>query len=457
MSHILVIDDEPGIRSVLKDVLEDEGYSVSLAEDGFKGLDILAATDIDLVLLDVWLPNLGGIDVLERIKAGQSDAEVIIISGHANISLAVQAVKMGAFDFLEKPLSLEKTITVTHNALERRNLKNENRDLKNSIFIEDNMIGSSPEMMKVKELIAQSAGSDSTVLITGENGTGKELVARQIHQKSRRSGCSFVEVNCAAIPENLIESELFGHEKGAFTGAIGRRKGRFETAHQGTLFLDEIADMSLSTQAKILRVTQELKFERIGGEQSISVDVRLIAATNKIIEQEIKEKRFREDLFFRLNVIPITVPPLRNRLDDLDELVKYFMEKFRHPSGAAVKTLAEDALGELKSYSWPGNIRELKNFIERVNIMTEDDVISRQTVLTFLSKNLDREDESGLDRYWQMKLNEAKDLFESEFIRAKLKDHVGNISQTAQELGIYPSNLYGKIKKFGIDVQKALD
>jgi len=454
MSHILVIDDEPGIRTVLRDVLDDEGYRVTLAEDGFEGLDILRDRAVDLVLLDVWLPNKGGIDVLKEIKEKWSDTEVIVISGHANIGLAVQAVKMGAFDFLEKPLSLDKTITVVQNALRLKELRKENKTLKTSIFVDDEMIGSGRLMMRVKELIEQSAGTDSRILILGENGTGKELVARLIHLKSKRKSGPFIEVNCAAIPESLIESELFGHEKGAFTNALNQHKGRFELAHQGTLFLDEIADMSLSTQSKVLRAIQELKFERIGGEESISVDVRFIAATNKNLEQLMKAKRFREDLYFRLNVIPIHVPPLRERLDDLDDLLSYFMMKFKHHAQSEPKTLTEDALAELRKYPWPGNIRELKNFVERVNIMVESLKITKDAVKQYLGSKTIEETRLHFDEYHRMKLNDAKDKFEAEFIIAKLRESNYNITQTAQSLGIYPSNLHGKIKKFGIKIER---
>ena len=454
MSHILVVDDEPGIRSVLRDVLQDEEYRVSLAEDGFECLKILENESVDAILLDVWLPNMGGIDVLRKIKDEYPDIEVIVISGHANISLAVQAVKIGAFDFLEKPLSLERTITVVRNALKLRDLRYENKSLKDSIFIEDQMIGNSAPMRRIRELIDQSAQSDSRILIMGENGTGKELVARLVHLKSRRKAGPFVEVNCAAIPETLIESELFGHEKGAFTNALGKRKGKFELAHKGTLFLDEIADMSLNTQAKVLRVLQEMTFERIGGEVSLSVDVRVIAATNKKIEREIAEKRFREDLYFRLNVIPIIVPPLRDRLEDLPELINYFVIKFKNPARAEPRRFSEDALKELTNYYWPGNIRELKNFIERVNIMVEDQVISADAVNKYLGRKRNDDTQMRLASFQGMKLNDAKDAFEREFITTKLKEYSYNISKTAQGLGIYPSNLHGKIKKLGIDVKR---
>ena len=454
MSNILVIDDEAGIRSVLKDVLEDEGYNVFLAGDGYKGLELLNLEPIDVVILDVWLPNMGGIEVLKRIKDEFPDIEVIVISGHANINLAVQAVKMGAFDFLEKPLSLDKIITVTRNALQLEKLREENRELKNTVFLEDEMIGSHPSIVKIREIIEQSAPTDARILILGENGTGKELVAREIHRKSKRARGPFVEVNCAAIPENLIESELFGHEKGAFTSAIQRKRGKFELADKGTLFLDEIADMSLSTQAKVLRAIQELKFERIGGEELISVDVRIIAATNKNIEEEIKEKRFREDLYFRLNVIPIVVPPLRERIEDIDELVDYFMRKFKPPAALEPKKMSKKAMDVLKSYHWPGNIRELKNVIERVNIMSDEEVISASTIERYLGASIKSSKGKWLHSFEGMKLTEARDLFEKEVITEKLRANDYNLTKTARELGITTSNLYNKIKKYGIEIKR---
>jgi len=454
MSHILVIDDEAGVRNVLRDVLEDEGYSVTLAEDGIQGLAALEESGADLVLLDVWLPHMGGIDVLKALKEKSRDTEVIVISGHANISMAVQAVKLGAFDFLEKPLSLDRTITVVRNALALEDLKKENRELRDTVFLEDRMIGESPPMQRVRELIDQSADTDSRILITGANGTGKELVARTIHMKSRRRNGPFVEVNCAAIPENLIESELFGHEKGAFTHALARRKGKFELAHQGTLFLDEIADMSLNTQSKVLRVLQEPRFERIGGETSISVDIRLIAATNKDIQDEIRAGRFREDLFFRLNVIPIHVPSLSERIEDLRELVGYFMTKFKRPNQPEPKRLDDGAWSALEEYPWPGNIRELKNFVERVNIMCDQPLITREQVDQYLGGTGRNDPGSRLDRYAEMKLGEARDEFERELIIEALGRHGNNISRTAQSLGIYPSSLHGKIKKLGISVDR---
>jgi two-component system nitrogen regulation response regulator NtrX len=450
MSTILIIDDEPEIRAVLRDVLEDENYHICLAGDGIEGLNILETELIDLVILDVWLPNMGGIDVLKVIKEKYPDVEVIIISGHANINIAVKAVKIGAFDFLEKPLSLEKIITVVANALKMENLRKENRDLRETLSVEDDFIGNSPAMLKIRELIRQSSESDARILITGENGTGKELIAREIHRKSKRFQGPFIEVNCAAIPETLIESELFGHEKGAFTNAIASRKGKFELAHKGTLFLDEIADMSLNTQAKVLRVIQELKFERIGSEKSIVVDIRLLSATNKNLEEEINNNKFREDLFFRLNVIPIHVPPLRERTEDIKTLIVYFMKKYKKASLLKPRSFDELALKELEQYYWPGNIRELKNFIERINIMTDEDVITRETVLQMLSKKEISTAGKDSDEFANMKLNEAKESFEKDLITKKLMENNNNIAKAAEELGISPSNLHGKLKKFGI-------
>ena len=454
MSAILIIDDEPGIRTVLRDVLQDEGHTVFLAEDGIRGLAELAANPMDLVFLDVWLPSLGGIDVLKRIREEHPDVEVVMISGHANVSLAVQATKMGAYDFLEKPLSLDRTMTVVRNALAMEDLRRENRTLKKSLFMEDRMVGSSAGITAVRELIEQAARSDSRILILGENGTGKELVAREVHARSTRAGGPFVELNCAAIPESLIESELFGHEKGAFTSAVQRRRGKIEAADRGTLFLDEIADMSLVTQAKVLRVLQEMRFERIGGEESITVDVRVISATNKDMGEQIRKGRFREDLYFRINVVPILVPPLRERIEDMPALVSYFMEKFKRPSAQEPKSVSEDGMKLLCSYHWPGNIRELKNFVERVNIMAEEPVIGAASVKAFLGASEREETASAVADYAGMTLAEARDRFERELIGARLREHGGNISRAAAALGVYPSNLHSKMKKLKMTAEK---
>jgi two-component system nitrogen regulation response regulator NtrX len=454
MSMILIVDDEEGIRQVLSDCLRDEGYRVVLAEDGFQALRLLSEEPVELAILDVWLPNMGGIEVLQRIKAEYPEVEVVVISGHGNINLAVQAVKLGAFDFLEKPLSLEKTITVVQNALRLEQLKRENRSLKAGLAEEDRMIGSSPGIQRVRELIEQSAASDARILILGENGTGKELVAREIHRLSSRAAGPFVEVNCASIPETLIESELFGHEKGSFTGAVNRRKGKFELAHRGTIFLDEIADMSLATQAKVLRVIQELSFERVGGELPVHVDVRLIAATNKNIQEETRLGRFREDLYFRINVVPIHVPALRERLGDLDALLAYFLERFQRAGENTPRRLSPEALEALAAYSWPGNIRELKNFVERVTIMAEGEQITADTVRRYLTIHEERERDEAYRGFEAMKLSEARDEFEREFLLRKLEELGGNVSRASEALGITPSNLHNKIKKYGINLKE---
>jgi two-component system nitrogen regulation response regulator NtrX len=454
MTRILVVDDEDGIREVLQEILEDEGYEVFAAEDGLAALSTLKTEPIDLVILDVWLPQKGGIEVLEEVKETYVDMPVIVISGHGSIDVAVKAVKMGAFDFLEKPLSLEKVVTLVRNALELQKLRRENRELRNSLQPRQQMIGRSPQLDRIRSIIDQSAETDSTILITGENGTGKELVAREIHRKSRRAHAAFVEVNCAAIPDTLIESELFGHEKGAFTSAVSQRRGKFELADHGTLFLDEVADLSLSAQAKMLRVVQEMRFERIGGEESIDVDVRLIAATNKDILEEVEAGNFREDLYYRINVVTIPVPALRERTEDIPLLVEHFMEEQRDENDPA-KYFSSEAMAELSGYAWPGNIRELKNFVERITILTDTQEIDAEEVRRNLGQSSrSRRRSSELGEYLEMGLNEAKDTFERRYIEEKLHEHGYNISRTAQALGVYPSNLHGKIRKFGIEVKK---
>lgn len=457
MANILVIDDEPGIRTVLRDIYEDENYTVFDAGDGISGLGILEKTDIHLVVLDVWLPNIGGIDVLKKIKKQWPEIEVIIISGHANIDLAVKAVKLGAFDFLEKPLSLDKILTLTRNAIAMNALKIENKQLKTSVLPEEKMIGKSKVMEAIRETIARSAKSDAKILITGDNGTGKELVARDIHRKSNRKANPFVEVNCAAIPDTLLESELFGHEKGSFTGALASRKGKFEAADGGTLFLDEVADMSLSAQAKVLRVIQEMRFEPVGSEKTQTVDVRIIAATNKDIQKEINNGKFREDLFFRLNVVPIYVPKLSERKEDIPLLIDYFVEFMQRNGHAEAKAFSDKAMDFLIEYPWPGNVRELKNFVERVIIMSIEPEISRETSEQFLNLSLDKDKKASdplIEKFTKMNLSQARDEFEKLLLCQKLEDNDFNITKTAQNLGIYPSNLHGKIKKYGIEIKK---
>ena len=465
MNQVLVIDDEPGIRTALRSILEDEKYKVHTAEDALEGLALLERLNVDLVFLDVWLPRLGGMEALERIHSAWPELEVIIISGHANVDMAVRAVKLGAFDFLEKPLSLDKVLTVTRNALAMRKLRVENSGLKRFLG-GDSIIGTSPGIERVRAMIEQAASTDARILIMGENGTGKELVARDIHQRSSRADRAFVEVNCAAIPDTLIESELFGHEKGAFTDAVSGRKGRFELAHKGTLFLDEIGDMSLSAQSKVLRAIQELKIERLGGERSIDVDVRLVTATNRDLPAEVRVGRFREDLYFRLNVIPITMPPLRERTEDIPALALHFLKSF----GADGTSLDDEAIAFLKLYRWPGNIRELKNLMERISVMCDEDRIGVEAITGLLERggkafgspqpDMSPAHSVGSEGtvaslgdpadFLSVHFNEARDLFEKRYIEQKFLENGYNISRTAEAIGLYPSNLHAKLKKHGI-------
>ncbi len=456
MSRILIIDDEPAIQDVLGDILRDEGYEVFIAGDGLEGLRLLKTEPVDVVFLDVWLPGKGGIDVLEAIKSDWPDVEVVIISGHATVETAVRAIKLGAYDYLEKPLDLGRVVTITRNAARLEALRRENAALRQGQFLEDDMIGDTEGMRRIREIVGQSAASDSRMMILGENGTGKELVARMIHNRSRRSTRPFVEVNCAAIPDNLIESELFGHEKGAFTGAVARRRGKFEIADTGTLFLDEVADMTLEAQAKVLRAVQEMTFERVGGEDQIHVDVRIISATNKDIRREVEEGRFREDLYFRLNVIPLSVPPLRERRDDLPILIDYFHKSLvKGDNDASPPGFSAEAMKLLTEYPWPGNIRELKNFIERVTILVDETVVTEETARYYLGKAGSRLSVVSADReYDTMKLGEARDLFEKRLVERRLEENGFNIAKTAQALGVYPSNLHGKIKKYSVEIRK---
>jgi two-component system nitrogen regulation response regulator NtrX len=466
MSTILVIDDESGIRTALSSILMDEGYHVETAEDALVGLSLLEQHPFEVIFLDVLLPRMGGLEALEKIRTGWPGIEVVMISGHANVDMAVRAVKLGAFDFLEKPLSLDKVLTVTKNALTIQKLRHENISLKRAKKLPyDEIIGHSPGIEAVKDRIEQAAQSDARVLITGENGTGKELVVRAIHYKSNRADKPLVEVNCAAIPDTLIESELFGHEKGAFTDAISSRRGRFEMANGGTLFLDEIGDMTLTAQAKVLRAIQEQKIERLGGEQTLSVDVRVIAATNKDLEAECRAGRFREDLFFRLNVIPIHIPPLRERVEDIPELLMHFLKSF----GAEDIQLSSAAMDYISQQPWPGNVRELKNFAERLSILCETDTIELDVVQNILGMvsntstgRLSSKGDTGtaLDKrglpaeILELDYNGAKDLFEKRYLEYKLSENGYIISRTAEVIGMYPSNLHAKIKKHGIRMER---
>src|ERR671938_1759974 len=366
MPSILIVDDEPGVRSALGGVLRDEGHEVDAVDSGEACLERLGRQAYDVVVLDIWLPGMDGLATFARMRERQIDSQVVMISGHGNIESAVRAIKMGAFDFVEKPLSLDKTVLVVRNALRQRRLEAENQALRAKVDAQHTMVGESYSMVRLREQVAMAAPSNGRVLIFGENGTGKELVARNIHQMSRRRTGPFIEVNCAAIPDELIESELFGHVRGAFTGAVADRRGKFELAHGGTIFLDEIADMSVKTQAKVLRVLQEQVMEAVGGSQRIKVDARVLAATNKELQSEIRAGRFREDLYFRLNVIPIFVPALRDRQEDIPLLADHFMAEFAREYGRRAKTFDAGARAALQQYPWPGNVRELRNVIERL-------------------------------------------------------------------------------------------
>jgi two-component system, NtrC family, nitrogen regulation response regulator NtrX len=449
MPSILIVDDEPGVRSALGGVLRDECYDVDAADSGEACLERLSRQAYDVVVLDIWLPGMDGLQTLARMRERQIDTQVVIISGHGNIESAVRAIKMGAFDFVEKPLSLEKTVLVVRNALRQRSLEAENRALRARVDAQHTMVGDSDAMAKLREQVAMAAPTNGRVLIFGENGTGKELVARSIHQLSRRRTGPFVEVNCAAIPEDLIESELFGHVRGAFTGAVADRRGKFELAHGGTIFLDEIADMSLKTQAKVLRVLQEQIMEPVGGSNRIKVDARVLAATNKDLTSEIRAGRFREDLYFRLNVVPIFVPPLRDRQEDIALFADHFMAMLAREYGRRPKTFESDAIAALKQYPWPGNVRELRNVIERLMIMVPGDRISSRD-LTFLDQVPAADTQALPQTFASVPLHDARDQFERDYILRALAAQQGNISRTADVLGIERSNLYRKMRSFGI-------
>jgi two-component system nitrogen regulation response regulator NtrX len=445
---ILIVDDEPGVRTALTGVLTDEGYAVESVSSGEACLDRLTRGPVDLILLDVWLPGIDGLVTLARLRERQVDAEVVLISGHGNIESAVRAIKLGAFDFVEKPLSLEKTVLVIGNALRQRRLEAENRALRAKVDRSQEMVGESYVMHQLREQVAMAAPTNGRVLIYGENGTGKELVARTLHALSRRRTGPFVEVNCAAIPEELIESELFGHVRGAFTGAVADRRGKFELADGGTIFLDEIGDMSLKTQAKVLRVLQEQTIDAVGGKTTTKIDVRVIAATNKELAAEIKAGTFREDLYYRLNVIPVSVPPLRDRREDVPLLAEHFMAELAREYGRRIKGFEPAASDALQRYSWPGNVRELRNVIERLMIMVPGDTIAVQD-LSFL--DLSTVDPAASPaRGARLTLHQARDQFECELILRTLAEHHGNMSRTAEALGVERSNLYRKMKAFGI-------
>ena len=448
MANILIIDDEPSIRETLRDILADEGHRCTLCESAEEALAAYAREDFDLILLDVWLPGLDGLALLEKLRAVGSMPPVLVISGHGSIETAVRATRLGAYDFLEKPLSLERVLLTVGHALADRNLRLQVRDLRRTLTFDEVLIGESEPMKRLETQIRSAGRAGSRVLIRGENGSGKEIVARMLHRQSPRAEDAFIAVNCAAIPDELIESELFGHKKGAFTGASEERKGKFELADGGTLFLDEIGDMSMRTQAKVLRALQEQQFQRVGGHQTIQVDVRVIAATNKELEEEIRNGTFREDLFFRLNVLPIAVPPLRERGRDILLLADHFLRRFAADSGQRPKRLSAAAEQKLLGYHWPGNVRELRNLMERLTILEPGELIDATSIELGARPAEIRSSAEALS------LREAREEFERDLILRRLQEFGGNVSRTADALGVERSNLYRKLNAYGIRVDR---
>jgi two-component system, NtrC family, nitrogen regulation response regulator NtrX len=442
---ILIVDDEAGIRESLSSILRDERYSVEAVESAELALERLTSGAVEVVLLDVWLPGMDGMEALSRIQSLPQPPSVIIISGHGTIETAVRATKLGAFDFIEKPLSLERIIVLVRNAIEQRRLQEENQLLHTELGHRYRIVGDSVPMKALRQQIAVTAPTNGRVLIYGESGTGKELVARSLHAASLRNKAYFVEVNCAAIPEELIESELFGHVKGSFTGASEDKIGKFAKADSGTLFLDEVGDMSLRTQSKVLRVLEEQRFERVGSNQTLHVDVRVIAATNKNLEQEIARGAFRQDLFYRLNVIPFFVPPLRDRKEDIPVLARYFLGEFSAEYGKKTRELTDGAMEILLRYPWPGNVRELRNLVERLVIVCPQARIEPHHLPPELFRGVA---ESPQQPY--STLHEARSAYEREFILRKLQEHRWNMTQTASALGLERSHLYRKMKSLGI-------
>jgi two-component system, NtrC family, nitrogen regulation response regulator NtrX len=442
---ILIVDDEAGIRESLSSILRDERYTVDTVESAELALERISSGAFDVVLLDVWLPGMDGMEALSRIQSLPEPPSVIIISGHGTIETAVRATKLGAFDFIEKPLSLERVIVLVRNAIQQRRLQEENQLLRTELGHRYRIVGDSVPMKALRQQIAVTGPTNGRVLIYGESGTGKELVARSLHAASLRNKGLFVEVNCAAIPEELIESELFGHVKGSFTGASEDKIGKFAKADGGTLFLDEVGDMSLRTQSKVLRVLEEQRFERVGSNQTLHVDVRVIAATNKNLEQEIARGAFRQDLFYRLNVIPFFVPPLRDRKEDIPVLARYFLAEFSSEYGKKTRELTEGAMEILLRYPWPGNVRELRNLVERLVIVCPQARIEPHHLPPELFRGVA---ESPQQPY--STLHEARSAYEREFILRKLQEHRWNMTQTASALGLERSHLYRKMKSLGI-------
>ena len=464
-ASVLVVDDEDAIVSSLSSILQDEGYEVSVAKSGVEALKIYTTDPPDLMLLDIWMPEMDGLETLRRIKELVPTAQVMMMSGHGSIETAVKAIKLGAYDYIEKPLSLENVTLRVKHALEQYRLEEENRSLRTKVQRKFELVGQSPVMQQLRQLIDTAGPTNSRVLIGGENGTGKELVARAIHLRSARADRPFVAVNCAAIPETLIESELFGHEKGSFTGATSMKRGQFEQADGGTLFLDEIADMSLNTQAKVLRALQEQQFTRVGGTKLMKVDVRVLAASNKDLMKEIEKGVFREDLYYRLNVVPIVVPPLRERREDIPLLIRHFMKLHAEEQGLRVKEVTPEAMNVFQQYEWPGNIRELRNLIERLMIMVPGGVIdTAQANQALQVKPVGSSAPAGSGTatapavspiFTQPydSLRDARNAFEKEYIARKLREHHWNISRTAEDLKIERSHLHRKIKLLDVEMR----
>jgi two-component system nitrogen regulation response regulator NtrX len=444
---ILIVDDERGIRETLSAVLRDEGFNADAVASGEDCLKAIARRAYGCVLLDVWLPGINGLETLAQMRELNCDASVVIISGHGNIETAVRATKLGAFDFIEKPLSIEKTVLTVRNALRQRQLERVNEEMSAELKAEYEMVGESVGMRALRKQITVVAPTDGRVLISGESGAGKELVARAIHAQSRRAAAPFIEVNSAAIPEELIESELFGHVKGSFTGATAAKKGKFEVADGATLFLDEVSDMSPNVQAKVLRVLEEQRFEPVGSNTPISVDVRVIAATNKRLDEEIEKGTFRSDLFFRLNVIPFEVPPLRERPEDVPLLIDHFNQRFAKAHGKKPKRYDAKAIEAMQRYSWPGNVRELRNTIERVMIMHQPHKVGVKDLPAF------GDEEPPASSYRFPSFKEASDAYHREFIQRKLDEAGGNVSRAAESMGIDRSHLYRRMRALGLSAR----
>jgi two-component system, NtrC family, nitrogen regulation response regulator NtrX len=463
-ASILVVDDEEAIVSSLSSILQDEGYEVSVAKSGAEALKTYMADPPDLMLLDIWMPDMDGLETLRRIREFVPTAQVMVMSGHGSIETAVKAIKLGAYDYIEKPLSLENVTLRVKHALEQYRLEEENRSLRTKVQRKFELVGQSPAMQQLRQLIDTAGPTNSRVLVGGENGTGKELVARAIHLQSARADRPFVAVNCAAIPETLIESELFGHEKGSFSGATSMKRGQFEQADGGTLFLDEIGDMSLNTQAKVLRALQEQQFTRVGGTKLLKVDVRVLAASNKDLMKEIEKGAFREDLYYRLNVVPIVVPPLRERHEDIPLLIRHFMKLHAEEQGLRMKEVTPEAMNVFQQYEWPGNIRELRNLIERLMIMVPGNVIDVAQATTSLQVKPPGAVPAGTNATIQPvanplltqpydSLRDARNAFEKEYIGRKLREHHWNISRTAEDLKIERSHLHRKIKLLDVEMR----